>query len=66
MKSDLASSRSQAPVVAIPPTPEAGPCYLCLEMLDGRLRLWLLSMLVATFVFGLGYGIALGVRLIPV
>lgn len=43
-----------------------GPWYLCLEMLDGRLRLWLLSILVATFVFGLGYGLALAARLIPV
>jgi hypothetical protein len=43
-----------------------GPWYLCLEMLDRRLRLWLLSMLVATFVFGLGYGLAVAARLIPV
>jgi hypothetical protein len=34
-------------------------------MLDERQKLWLLSMLAATFVIGLAYGLALATRLIP-
>jgi hypothetical protein len=34
-------------------------------MPDERRKLWLLSMLVATFVIGLAYGLALAIRLIP-